>query len=31
MVQIYNNQGKYSEATATLEHILEMFPGNMML
>lgn len=27
LAAIYNNQGRYSEATATLEHILEMYPG----
>jgi hypothetical protein len=31
MVSIYNNLGRYSDATATLEHILGMFPANKEL
>lgn len=31
LAAIYNNLGRYSDATATLEHILEMFPGNQDL
>ena len=28
LVAIYNNLGRYSEATDILEYALEMFPGN---